>query len=243
MMRRVLVTGAGTGLGKAIAIELCKNDFEVVLHYRSSKSGIEDALSRINELGKKATSLCFDITNREQCKQILEQDIEQNGSYYGIVCNAGITKDAAFPMMTDDDWDSVVRTNIDGFYNVVKPCIMPMIAAHEGGRIIAISSVSGIMGNRGQVNYSASKAALIGAVKALALEVAKRNITVNAVAPGLIDTQMTKLDETVKKEILKMIPLKRMGKPQDVADTVAFLMSDKANYITRQVISVNGGLL
>lgn len=243
MMRRVLVTGAGTGLGKAIAIELCKNDFEVVLHYRSSKSGIEDALSRINELGKKATSLCFDITNREQCKQILEQDIEQNGSYYGIVCNAGITKDAAFPMMTDDDWDSVVRTNIDGFYNVVKPCIMPMIAAHEGGRIIAISSVSGIMGNRGQVNYSASKAALIGAVKALALEVAKRNITVNAVAPGLIDTQMTELDETVKKEILKMIPLKRMGKPQDVADTVAFLMSDKANYITRQLISVNGGLL
>lgn len=242
-MRRVLVTGAGTGLGKAIAIELCKNDFEVVLHYRSSKSGIEDALSRINELGKKATSLCFDITNREQCKQILELDIEQNGSYFGIVCNAGITKDAAFPMMTDDDWDSVVRTNIDGFYNVVKPCIMPMIAAHEGGRIIAISSVSGIMGNRGQVNYSASKAALIGAVKALALEVAKRNITVNAVAPGLIDTQMTKLDETVKKEILKMIPLKRMGKPQDVADTVAFLMSDKANYITRQVISVNGGLL
>ena len=242
-MRRVLVTGAGTGLGKAIAIELCKNDFEVVLHYRSSKSGIEDALSRINELGKKATSLCFDITNREQCKQILEQDIEQNGSYFGIVCNAGITKDAAFPMMTDDDWDSVVRTNIDGFYNVVKPCIMPMIAAHEGGRIIAISSVSGIMGNRGQVNYSASKAALIGAVKALALEVAKRNITVNAVAPGLIDTQMTKLDETVKKEILKMIPLKRMGKPQDVAATVAFLMSDKANYITRQVISVNGGLL
>ena len=243
MMRRVLVTGAGTGLGKAIAIELCKNDFEVVLHYRSSKSGIEDALSRINELGKKATSLCFDITNREQCKQILEQDIEQNGSYFGIVCNAGITKDAAFPMMTDDDWDSVVRTNIDGFYNVVKPCIMPMIAAHEGGRIIAISSVSGIMGNRGQVNYSASKAALIGAVKALALEVAKRNITVNAVAPGLIDTQMTKLDETVKKEILKMIPLKRMGNPQDVADPVAFLMSDKANYITRQVISVNGGLL
>lgn len=242
-MKRVLVTGAGTGLGKAIAIELCKNDFEVVLHYRSSKSGIEDALSRINELGKKATSLCFDITNREQCKQILEQDIEQNGSYYGIVCNAGITKDAAFPMMTDDDWDSVVRTNIDGFYNVVKPCIMPMIAAHEGGRIIAISSVSGIMGHRGQVNYSASKAALIGAVKALALEVAKRNITVNAVAPGLIDTQMTELDETVKKEILKMIPLKRMGKPQDVADTVAFLMSDKANYITRQVISVNGGLL
>lgn len=242
-MKRVLVTGAGTGLGKAIAIELCKNDFEVVLHYRSSKSGIEDALSRINELGKKATSLCFDITDRAQCKQILEQDIEQNGSYYGIVCNAGITKDAAFPMMTDDDWDSVVKTNIDGFYNVVKPCIMPMIAAHEGGRIIAISSVSGIMGNRGQVNYSASKAALIGAVKALALEVAKRNITVNAVAPGLIDTQMTELDETVKKEILKMIPLKRMGKPQDVADTVAFLMSDKANYITRQVISVNGGLL
>ena len=146
-------------------------------------------------------------------------------------------------MMTAEDWDGVVHTNLDGFYNVVKPCIMPLIAAHAGGRIIAISSVSGIMGNRGQVNYSASKAGLIGAVKALALEVAKRNITVNAIAPGLIDTSMAELDETVKKEILKMIPLKRMGKAQDVADLTAFLMSDKASYITRQVISVNGGLL
>ena len=242
-MRRELVTGAGTGLGKAIAIELGKQGYEVVLHYRNSAKGAEEAQRIIEENGGKASTVQFDLTNREQVKEVLTKDIEENGFYYGIVCNAGLTADAAFPMMTDEDWDGVIHTNLDGFYNVVKPCIMPLIAAHEGGRIIAISSVSGIMGNRGQVNYSASKAGLIGAVKALALEVAKRNITVNAIAPGLIDTHMAELDETVKKEILKMIPLKRMGKAQDVADLTAFLMSDKASYITRQVISVNGGLL
>lgn len=242
-MQRVLVTGAGTGLGKAIAIELGKQGFNVTLNYRSSEKGALEALETIKQNGGTGSLLKFDITHRDEVNEILTKDIEDNGFYYGLVLNAGMTADAAFPMMTAEDWDGVVHTNLDGFYNVVKPCIMPLIAAHAGGRIIAISSVSGIMGNRGQVNYSASKAGLIGAVKALALEVAKRNITVNAIAPGLIDTSMAELDETVKKEILKMIPLKRMGKAQDVADLTAFLMSDKASYITRQLISVNGGLL
>lgn len=242
-MRRVLVTGAGTGLGKAIAVELGKNGFQVVLHYRNSVSGAKEALEEITAAGGCGSLISFDVTKREETREILENDIEKNGVYYGIVLNAGLNRDAAFPMMSDDDWDRVIHTNLDGFYNVLKPCVMPLISAHIGGRIIAISSVSGLMGNRGQVNYSATKAGLIGAVKALALELAKRNITVNAVAPGLIDTAMAELDDTVKKEILKMIPLKRMGKAEDVANTVAFLMSDKAGYITRQVISVNGGIL
>lgn len=242
-MRRVLITGAGTGLGKAMALKLYKSGFEIVLHCRKSIEGALKIKSEIEENGGKASILQFDVTDRDAVNTVLTKDIEDNGPYYGIICNAGITKDTAFPMMTGEDWDMVMDTNVSGFYNVVKPCIMPMIAAHNGGRIIAISSVSGIMGNRGQVNYSASKAALNGAVKALALEVGKRNITVNSIAPGLIETEMAELDETVKKEILKMIPLKRMGKPEEVADLADFLMSDRASYITRQVISINGGML
>ena len=241
-MRRVIVTGASSGIGQAIAIELARNDFDVVINYRSNDDGACETLKEITSLGKKASLLKFDVTDRTQAKELIEQDIEENGFYYGVVCNAGLTADSAFPMMTGEDWDRVLHTNLDGFFNVVSPCIIPLIGAHCGGRIIAISSVSGVMGNRGQVNYSASKAGLIGAVKSLAIELGKRNITVNAIAPGLIETDMTDLDETVKKEILKMIPVKRMGKVQEVADLAAFLMSDKASYITRQVISINGGL-
>lgn len=240
--KRVLITGAGRGIGKAIAIQLGKDGFEVVLHYRKSADGVNDAINQIKENNGTAYSLCFDVCDRENTQKILDEDIEKNGSYYGVVCNAGITADAAFPMMSSDDWDNVIDTNLTGFFNVVHPCIMPMIAAHKGGRIIAISSVSGIIGNRGQVNYSASKAGLIGAVKALAVEVGKRSITVNAIAPGLIETDMAELDETVKKEILKLIPLKRMGQVQEVASLASFLMSDNASYITRQVISIDGGM-
>ncbi|WP_202107607.1 3-oxoacyl-ACP reductase FabG [Succinivibrio dextrinosolvens] len=240
--KRVLVTGAGRGIGKAIATQLGKDDFEVVLHYRKSADGVNEAIKNIKENNGTAYSLCFDICDRENTQKILDEDIEKNGPYYGVVCNAGITADAAFPMMSSDDWDNVIDTNLTGFFNVVHPCIMPMIAAHKGGRIIAISSVSGIIGNRGQVNYSASKAGLIGAVKALAVEVGKRNITVNAIAPGLIETDMAELDETVRKEILKLIPLKRMGQVQEVASLASFLMSDNASYITRQVISIDGGM-
>ncbi|WP_031491557.1 3-oxoacyl-ACP reductase FabG [Succinivibrio dextrinosolvens] len=240
--KRVLITGAGRGIGKAIATQLGKDGFEVVLHYRKSADGVNEAIKSIKENNGTAYSLCFDVCDRENTQKILDEDIEKNGPYYGVVCNAGITADAAFPMMSSGDWDNVIDTNLTGFFNVVHPCIMPMIAAHKGGRIIAISSVSGIIGNRGQVNYSASKAGLIGAVKALAVEVGKRNITVNAIAPGLIETDMAELNETVKKEILKLIPLKRMGQVQEVASLASFLMSDNASYITRQVISIDGGM-
>ena len=240
--KRVLITGAGRGIGKAIATQLGKDGFEVVLHYRKSADGVNEAIKSIKENNGTAYSLCFDVCDRENTQKILDEDIEKNGPYYGVVCNAGITADVAFPMMSSLDWDNVIDTNLTGFFNVVHPCIMPMIAAHKGGRIIAISSVSGIIGNRGQVNYSASKAGLIGAVKALAVEVGKRNITVNAIAPGLIETDMAELNETVKKEILKLIPLKRMGQVQEVASLASFLMSDNASYITRQVISIDGGM-
>ena len=157
------------------------------------------------------------------------------------LCSAGLTRDNAFPALTDEDWDVVLRTNLDGFYNVLHPIMMPMIRRRKAGRIVCITSVSGLIGNRGQVNYSASKAGIIGAAKALAVELAKRKITVNCVAPGLIDTDI--LDENLPiDEILKMIPVARMGSPEEVAHAVDFLMDEKAAYITRQVIAVNGGL-
>jgi 3-oxoacyl-[acyl-carrier protein] reductase len=173
--------------------------------------------------------------------QLLEQDVTEHGAFYGVVLNAGLTRDAAFPALTDNDWDEVISTSLDGFYNVLKPLVMPMIRLKQGGRIVTMSSVSGLMGNRGQVNYSAAKAGLIGATKALALELAKRKITVNCVAPGLIETEM--VTEEVKEHALKMIPLQRMGQVDEVAKVVKFLCSDDASYITRQVISVNGGLI
>ena len=165
----------------------------------------------------------------------------ENGVYYGIVCNAGITKDMAFPAMESDDWSSVIDTALNGFYNVIHPIVMPMVRAKQGGRIVTMASVSGIAGNRGQVNYSAAKGGVIAATKALSLELAKRKITVNCVAPGLIDTDMTQ--DLPLDEIKKMIPLRRVGKPEEVAATVSFLISDGAAYITRQVISVNGGIV
>jgi len=180
------------------------------------------------------------LANRQECSDKLTQDIEAHGTYYGIVCNAGISADNAFPALTGQDWDSVIHTNLDGFYNVLHPLVMPMVRQRSSGRIITLSSVSGIMGNRGQVNYSAAKAGIIGATKALALELAKRNITVNCVAPGLIDTEM--LSELPLEEIKKMIPMRRIGEANEIAATVAFLLSKEAGYITRQVISVNGGL-
>ncbi len=242
-MRRVLITGSGTGLGSAMAKALAMDDFEVTVAYRSSRQGAEEVLGEIEKAGRKGSLLRLDVTDREDCAKVLEEEIARKGAFYGIVCNAGVTADTAFPMMTGEEWDSVLNTSLDGFYNTVKPCIMPMISARKGGRIIAISSVSGIMGNRGQVNYSAAKAGLIGAVKALALEVAKRKITVNCIAPGLIESAMGTLDENVEKEIIKMIPMQRKGTPEEVAALCSFLMSDSASYITRQVISVNGGML
>ncbi|WAG06777.1 3-ketoacyl-ACP reductase FabG2 [Aeromonas jandaei] len=241
MNSTVLVSGASKGIGRAIALKLAADGFTVVVHYHSDQQGAQATLDEITALGGSGRLIQFDIGDRELCRARLEADIEQHGAYYGVVCNAGIVRDGAFPALTDDEWDDVIHTNLDGFYNLLKPCIMPMIGLRRGGRIVTLSSVSGIMGNRGQVNYSASKAGLIGATKALALELAKRRITVNCVAPGLIDTGM--VSPEVEGEALKMIPLKRMGQAEEVAGLVSYLMSDIAGYVTRQVISINGGLI
>ena len=241
MNRRILVTGSSRGIGKAIALELAKAGFDVTVHARARQQETEQVVQEIQALGQASHVLMFDVNDREKIATILEQDMAQHGAFYGVVLNAGLTRDGAFPALTDDDWDDVISTSLNGFYNVLKPVMMPMIRLKKGGRIVTLSSVSGIMGNRGQVNYSAAKAGLIGATKALALELAKRKITVNCVAPGLIETEM--VTEEVKEHALKMIPMQRMGHVDEVAKTVKFLCSDDASYITRQVISVNGGLI
>lgn len=240
MTKTVLVTGSSRGIGKAIALYLGSKGYDVVVHCRSKRMEADEVAADIKAMGQTARVLQFDLSDRQQCTEQLNQDVQQNEGYYGVVCNAGISADNAFPALTGEQWDSVVHTNLDGFYNVLFPLVMPMIQRRKAGRIITLSSVSGLIGNRGQVNYSAAKAGIIGATKALALELAKRKITVNCVAPGLIETEM--LDELSLEEIKKMIPLKRIGKASEVAATVAFLLSEEAAYITRQVISVNGGL-
>lgn len=241
MTDSILVTGSSRGIGRAIALRLARAGFDIVLHCRSGRTEAEAVQAEIQALGRSARVLQFDVADREAARTLLEADVEAHGAYYGVVCNAGLTRDGAFPALTEEDWDQVLRTNLDGFYNVLHPVIMPMIRRRQPGRIVCITSVSGLIGNRGQVNYSASKAGVIGAAKALAIELGKRKITVNCVAPGLIDTAM--LDEQVPvEEILKMIPAQRMGTPEEVAGAVNFLMSAEAGYITRQVLAVNGGL-
>jgi 3-oxoacyl-[acyl-carrier protein] reductase len=240
MNKTVLVTGSSRGIGKAIALYLAKQGFDLVIHCRSQRVQAEEVAAEIRQLGRQARILQFDIADRTQCSEQLNQDIESHSAYYGVVCNAGITADNAFPSLTGEQWDSVIHSNLDGFYNVLQPVVMPMVRRRKPGRIVTLSSVSGLMGNRGQVNYSAAKAGIIGATKALALELAKRDITVNCVAPGLIETEM--VSELPLEEIKKMIPARRIGSPKEVAAVVAFLMSEDAAYVTRQVISVNGGL-
>ncbi|WP_288407320.1 3-oxoacyl-ACP reductase FabG [uncultured Herbaspirillum sp.] len=236
----IFVTGSSRGIGRAIALRLAREGYDIVLHCHSRREAAEQVAAEIAALGRKTRVLQFDIAQREAASQVLLEDIEQHGCYYGVVCNAGITRDNAFPAMPGEDWDSVLRTNLDGFYNVLNPLVMPMVRRRAPGRIVTLASVSGLIGNRGQVNYSAAKAGVIGATKALALELAKRDITVNCVAPGLIETDMT--EEAPVEEILKLIPARRAGKPEEVAAAVAYLMSPDAAYVTRQVISVNGGL-
>lgn len=241
MNKTILITGASRGIGRAIALYLARAGYDLVLHYNSNIAAAQETLQSVKSCGVNARLLCFDISNREQTNEIINADIVEHGAYWGVVCNAGINQDAPFPSIDGDMWDKVVHTNLDGLYNVLHPVVMPMISARNGGRIIALSSVSGIMGNRGQANYAASKAGIIGACKSLALELAKRNITVNCIAPGVIETDMTA--DLPKDIIEQMVPMKRVGKPDEIASLVAYLLSDDAGYITRQVISVNGGLI
>lgn len=236
MSRRVLVTGSSRGIGRVIAKSLARSGFAVTVHCRDARD-LADALAA--EIG--GTVLQFDVCDNTTSRLILEGDVAANGAYYGIVCNAGVTRDNTFAALSQEDWDTVLDTSLGGFYNVVQPLVMPMVRTRKGGRIVTLASVSGITGNRGQVNYSAAKAGLIGATKALAVELASRGITVNCVAPGLIETDMT--SELPIEQALKMIPMNRVGKPEEVAAVVDFLMSDRASYVTRQVISVNGGIV
>jgi len=235
-MKRVLVTGSSRGIGRAIALRLAKDGFAVTLHCRS---GIDEAKQVSTQIGN-APVLQFDVKDRAAAKAALEADVAAKGPYYGVVVNAGIARDNTFAALSDEDWDEVLDTSLDGFYNVMRPLVMPMVRARSGGRIVVLSSVSGVIGNRGQVNYSAAKAGLAGAAKALAMELASRKITVNCVAPGPIATEM--IAGAPLEEMLKLVPLGRVGTPEEVAATVAFLFSDEAAYITRQVIGVNGGM-
>lgn len=237
--KQVLITGASGGIGQAIAEAVALAGYTVVAHYNRNQAAIDALVEKVQAAGGKIRTLQFDSTNREKCKEILEKDIEENGTYYGVILNAGVCADMTFAAMNGESWDKVLNTNLGGFYNIIQPLVMPLCRKRRG-RIITISSVSGIIGNRGQVNYSASKAGIIGATKALATELASRNITVNSIAPGVIDTEMIK--DAPLDIILQAVPMKRVGKPSEVAATAVFLLSEGAAYITRQVISVNGGL-
>ena len=240
MGRSVLITGSSRGIGKAIALRLARDGYDIIAHYHNRREEANGVAQTIRALGRQARVLQFDISERTATAKALDADIAEHGCYYGVVCNAGVISDQAFPAMSGEEWDTVIKTNLDGFYNVLNPLIMPMVRRRAPGRIVTLASVSGINGNRGQVNYSAAKAGIIGATKALALELAKREITVNCVAPGLINTEM--IGAVPVEEITKLIPAGRIGKPEEVAGAVSFLLSEDAAYITRQVISVNGGL-
>ncbi len=238
--KKVLVTGSSGGIGRAIALAVAQAGYEIVAHYNNGKEKAENLKAEIESLGGKCSLLQFNISDRADCTAKLEKWSEENGAFWGIILNAGIARDDVFPALTDEKWDSVIHTNLDGFYNVLKPLVMPL-CRKKRGRIITIASVSGIIGNRGQVNYSASKAGIIGATKALATELASRKITVNCIAPGLIETDMVK--ELPLEQMLSTIPMGRAGKPEEVASLAVYLLSEGASYITRQVISVNGGLI
>ena len=233
-----MITGSSRGIGASIARRLA-GEYEVVLHARSKS---DELLKMASELGAKF--MTFDVADTAAAKEAIEADMEANGVYYGVVLNAGITRDNTFVGLSDEEWFDVIDVNLNGFYNVLRPALMPMIRARKPARIVTLSSVSGVIGNRGQVNYSASKAGIIGASKALAVELASRGITVNCVAPGLIKTDMSEeiLNSDFLDEVLKAIPAKRAGEAGEVAGLVKFLLSDEASYITRQVIGVNGGL-
>jgi 3-oxoacyl-[acyl-carrier protein] reductase len=238
--KKVLVTGASKGIGRAIALAVSDAGYRLTAHYNKGKEAAEALQQEIFQKGGSVELIQFDVSNRDECREKLEKWSEENGAFWGIICNAGISADDSFPGMSGEYWDSVLRTDLDSFYNVLHPLIMP-VCRKKRGRIITISSVSGIIGNRGQVNYSAAKAGIIGATKALATELASRSITVNCIAPGIIETEMIR--DVPLDIVLPTIPMGRTGKPEEVAALAIFLLSEAASYITRQVISVNGGMV
>jgi 3-oxoacyl-[acyl-carrier protein] reductase len=233
-----LVTGASRGIGAAVARTLAKDGLDVVVTCVQQRAAAEALAAEIRELGQNAWVAQFDVRDAAQSRAALEELLAQTAIHI-LVNNAGVAADATFAALSQAAWHDVIDTSLDGFFHVTQPLILPMVR-RKWGRIINIASVSGVTGNRGQVNYSAAKAGLIGATKALAIELASRNITVNAVAPGLIDTEM--IASAPLDEILKHIPMKRIGTAQEVADLVAYLASDKAAYMTGQVLVISGGL-
>ncbi len=235
--RRALITGASRGIGAAIARTLARDGFDIVINCKANVVRAEEVATEVRALGREAVVAPFDVTDAASTSRAVEALLE--GGIHVLVNNAGVTRDAPFPTTTETAWNDVLDTTLGGFYNVTRPLVMPMVQ-RRWGRIINVSSISGVIGNRGQVGYSAAKAGLIGATKALALEVAKRHVTVNAIAPGLIDTEM--LEGAPVDEILKHIPMRRVGQADEVAELVAFLASDRAAYITGQVIAISGGL-
>ena len=237
----VLVTGSSRGIGRAIALRLARDGFDIVIHCHTRRDAAEQVASEVRALGRQARCLQFDVAQRDAAATALGADIEAQGAYYGVVCNAGLARDAAFPAMSGEQWDLVIRTNLDSFYNVLQPVIMPMVRRHAPGRVVTLASAAGQMGNRGQTNYSAAKGGVIAATKSLAIELAKRGITVNCVAPGLIATDMVDANFPLEK-LLEAIPMQRVGTADEVAGVVSFLMSPDSAYVTRQVIAVNGGL-